>query len=87
MGSLEQIFEKFVGNIRLIFLQFEKFSVKILDIHYYKFKKKLESILKILMENFEESWIILKKCNEKLKIFNKNSEKTFQKFECLRFFF
>ncbi len=27
LGSLEQISEKFIGNIWLIFLEFEKFSV------------------------------------------------------------
>ncbi len=38
LGSLEQISEKFVGNIRLIFLQFEKFSV-IRVLTYYDLKE------------------------------------------------
>ncbi len=43
-------------------------------------------MLKILKENFEETRIILKKCYEKLKIFNKNSEKTYQKFKWFKKF-
>ncbi len=38
LGSLEQLSEKFVGNIWLIFLQFEKFSV-IRVLTYYNFKE------------------------------------------------
>ncbi len=38
LDSLEQIFEKFVGNIWLIFLQFEKFSV-IQVLAYYNLKE------------------------------------------------
>ncbi len=38
LGSLEHLFEKFIGNIWLIFLQFEEFSV-IQVLRYYNLKE------------------------------------------------
>ncbi len=43
-GSLGQISEKFVGNIWLIFLQFEKFSVIHVLTYYITFKKIYKAI-------------------------------------------
>ncbi len=45
LGSLEQISEKFVGNIWLICLQFEKFSV-IRVLTYYNLKELLKHFRK-----------------------------------------
>ncbi len=73
MGSLEQISEKFLGNIWLIFLQFEKFSVVQVLRHYnlkeikknfYRdiwktFAESLEKIEKILIKSFENFQEIL----------------------------
>ncbi len=43
--SLEQISEKFVGNIWLIFLQFEKFSV-VQVLKYYNLKEIFKNLRK-----------------------------------------
>ncbi len=56
---LEQISEKFVGNIWLIFLKFEKFSVVgILTYYNLKeiFKKFCKDIWKSFAEILEKSW-------------------------------
>ncbi len=52
LGSLEQISEKFVGNIWLVFLQFEKFSV-IRVLTYYNLKEIKKKFDKILIKSFE----------------------------------
>ncbi len=71
--SLEQILEKFVGNIWLIFLQFEKFSV-IRVLTYYNWKEIKKNLCKAIWISFEESleriWenFIFRKFCEYLKI-------------------
>ncbi len=51
LGSLEEISEKFVGNIWLIFLQFENFSViKGLTITWRKLKKIFARLLKKVLQ-------------------------------------
>ncbi len=56
-GSLEQIFEKFVGNIWLIFLQFKIFSViRVLTYHNSEeIKKNLQRYLKKFRKMFRKS--------------------------------
>ncbi len=57
LGSLEQISEKFVGNIWLIFLKFEKFSViQILAYYNLKENKKFFTRLfeKVLQKNLRK---------------------------------
>ncbi len=53
-GSLEQISEKFVGNIWLIFLQFENFSV-IQVIARYNLKEIKKNFCKAIWKSFAES--------------------------------
>ncbi len=53
LGSLEQIWEKFVRNIWLIFL-FEKFSVIQLPI-YYNLNEILKNVCKAIWKSFAES--------------------------------
>ncbi len=53
LSSLEEISEKFVGSIWLIFLQFEKFSViKVLT--YYNLKIIGKKFCKAIWESFSE---------------------------------
>ncbi len=52
--SFEQISEKFVANIWLIFLQFEKFSV-IEVLTYYNLKEILKNFSKTIWKNFAEN--------------------------------
>ncbi len=52
--SFEQISEKFVGNIWLIFLQFEKFLV-IRVLAYYNFKEILKKFCEAIWKSFAES--------------------------------
>ncbi len=54
LNSLEQISEKFVVNVWLIFLQFEKFSV-IHVLTYYNFKEIKNNFWKDIWKNFAES--------------------------------
>ncbi len=54
LGSLEQISEKFVGNILLIFLQFEKFSV-VQVLAYYNSKEIKKYVCKAIWKSFAES--------------------------------
>ncbi len=59
LGSLEQISKQFVGNIWLIFLQFEKFSVtQVLPYYNLKEIKKnfSKAIWKSYAEYLEEIW-------------------------------
>ncbi len=50
----EQIYEKFVGNIWLIFLQLEKFSI-IRILTYYNFKEIKKHFCKAIWKSFAES--------------------------------
>ncbi len=54
LDSLKQISEKFDGNIWLIFLQFEKFSV-IQVLIYHNLKEILKNFCKAIRKSFAES--------------------------------
>ncbi len=54
MGSLEQISEKLVGNVWLIFLQSEKFSV-IRVLTYYNSKEIKNNFCKGIWKSWAES--------------------------------
>ncbi len=54
LGSLEQISEKFVENIWLIFLLFEKFSVTGV-LTYYNLKEIKKIFCKAIWKSFAES--------------------------------
>ncbi len=54
LGSLEQISVKFVGNIWLIFSQFEKFTV-IRVLTYYNLKETKKNFGKAIWKSFAES--------------------------------
>ncbi len=54
VGFLEQISEKFVGNIWLIFLQLEKFS-EIQVLTYYNLKEIENNFCKAIWKSFAES--------------------------------
>ncbi len=62
LGSLKQISEIFVGNIWLIFLQFQKLSV-IQVLTYYNLKEIKKNICNAIWNSFAESsenfWEIL----------------------------
>ncbi len=70
LGSLEQISEKFVGNIWLIFLQFEKFS-SIQVFTYYNLVEIFFKFCKAIWKGFVE----IKKKIEKMLI------KSFENFQ------
>ncbi len=55
LGSLEQISEKFVGNIWLIFLQFQKFSV-IRVLTHITWRKLKKNFCKVIWESLEKIW-------------------------------
>ncbi len=53
LGSLEQIYEKFVGNIWLIFSQFKKFSV-IPVLTYYNLKEIKNNFCKAVCKSLQK---------------------------------
>ncbi len=77
LGSLELNSEKFVGNIWLISLQFEKFSV-IRVLSYYNLKKIFFNFCKALWKSFAES---LKKIEKILIKFFENFQEILRMFK------
>ncbi len=55
LRSLEQISQKFVRNILIIFLQFEKFAV-IQVLTYYNLKEILKNFCKAIWKCLEKIW-------------------------------